>query len=110
MTNHRRVLVSEIDEARLNVEIVARCDKRTPVFQITNLGEKWPRTGTIGLYRSGGSAKLTERRVRLANSQQMIFKARQGSKSAASEVGLWLNPAWAKRGFAYDSSINCSTS
>jgi len=106
----RPVIVSEIDEHRLNVEIVARCVRRTPVFQVTNLGDKWPRTGTIGIYRKDGSAKLSERRVRLANSQQMTFKARQGGKSAAGEVGLWLDPAWAKRGFAYDSRINCSTS
>ena len=108
--NDRRVLVSEIDEQKLNVEIVARCDRRTPVFQVTNLGDKWPRTGTIGIYLKEGSAKLSERRVRLANSQQMTFKARQGGKSAAGEVGLWLDPTWAKRGFAYDSRINCSTS
>lgn len=106
----RRGIVSEIDEHRLNVEIVARCDQQTPVFQVTNLGDKWPRTGTIGIYRKDGAAKLSERRVRLANSQQMIFMARQRGKSTAGEVGLWLDPAWAKRGFAYDSRINCSTS
>ncbi|MFP6732987.1 MAG: hypothetical protein VB959_04010 [Rhodospirillales bacterium] len=107
---NRRVIVSAIEDAMLNVEIVARCDKRTPVFQVTNLGDKWPRTGTIGIYRKDGRTKLSERRVRLANSQQMTFMARQVGKSAAGEVGLWLNPAWSKRGFAYDSKINCSTS
>ena len=107
---NRRVVVSAIEEVKLNVEIVARCDAKTPVFQVTNLGDKWPRTGVIGIYGNGGGAKLSERRVRLANSQQMTFKARQGGKSAAGGVGLWLDPAWAKRGFAYDSRINCSTS
>ena len=109
-TPDRGFIVSEIDEDRLNVEIIARCDRRTPVFQVTNLGDRWPRTGTIGIFAEDGNAKLTQRRVRLANSQQMIFKARQGGKSAAGEVGLWLDPAWAKRGFAYDSRITCSTS
>jgi len=104
------VQVSEISETELNIEIVAKCIKKTPVFQVTNLGSKWPRSGAIGIYRTVGKTKMTERRVRLANSQRMTFKAWQNGKPATGEVGLWLDPAWTRRGFAYDSRITCSAS
>lgn len=92
---------------KLDIEVSARCDNSTVVFQVTNLGEKWPRLGTINIYRTEGKALLVKRRLKLANSQQATFKVRD-RKHKNDPVGLWLSPSWSNREFKYDAKITCS--
>jgi len=107
--NAHQTILSAVEEGRLNVEIVASHNAKTPVFQVINRGDRWPRTGTVGIYWESRTS-LTERRVRPANSQQMVFKARYHGKSAAGEFAPWPFPASAKRGFDCNLKINCRTS
>ena len=100
--------VSSISEARLEVEVTARCDGDTPTFQVTNLGQRWPRLAAISIHRTKGNALVSKRRMRLANSQQATFKIRKRGKALKGEIGLFVQPSWSKRGFKYDSRIRCS--
>ncbi len=100
--------VAEVTGNRLDLEINATCDGPTPVFQVTNLGDKWPRLAAISIYRTSGKAMVSKRRMKLANSQQATFKIRKRGKALKGEIGLFVQPSWSKRGFKYDSRIRCS--
>lgn len=104
----KEVRVAEVSEGRLDLEINARCDGRTPIFQITNLGDKWPRLAAISLYRTNGKAMVTKRRMKMDSSQQATFKMRKRGKALKGEIGMFIQPSWTKRGFKYDSKIRCS--
>ncbi|MDP6925614.1 MAG: hypothetical protein QGG84_00820, partial [Rhodospirillales bacterium] len=52
--------IASITKHDLSVEINAKCDKTTTIFQLTNLGEKWPRLGTINIYRIEDKALLSK--------------------------------------------------
>jgi hypothetical protein len=93
--------------ANLDVEVTATCDKSTAVFQITNLGDKWPRLGEINIFRVQGTSLLSKRRVRMANSQQATFRIRKRGGGTYGKVGLWISPSWQKRNFKYDAIISC---
>ena len=99
--------VSSINEARLEVEVTARCDGATPTFQVTNLGKKWPRLAAISIHRTKGNALVSKRRMKLANSQQATFKIRKRGKALKGEIGIFVQPSWAKRPFRYDTKIRC---
>jgi len=99
--------VSSISEARLEVEVTARCDDDTPTFQVTNLGKKWPRLAAISIHRTKGNALVSKRRLKLANSQQATFKIRKRGKALKGEIGIFVQPSWAKRPFRYDTKIRC---
>tara|TARA_B100000315_G_scaffold250073_1_gene282307 strand:+ start:269 stop:1063 length:795 start_codon:yes stop_codon:yes gene_type:complete len=99
--------VSSINEAKLDVEVTARCDGDTPTFQVTNLGKKWPRLAAISIHRTKGNALVSKRRMKLANSQQATFKIRKRGKALKGEIGIFVQPSWAKRPFRYDTTIRC---
>ena len=105
----RTANVSEVTGKSLDVEISAKCDAGTPVFQVTNLGDKWPRLAAINIYRTNNKAMVTKRRMWLDNSQQATFRMRKRGQPLAGEVGMWIDPSWHKRGFKYDSKIICSS-
>jgi len=100
---------SEVTGEKLDLEISAKCDGRTPVFQVTNLGDRWPRLGAINIYRTDGKAMVTKRRMKLDTSQQATFKVRKRGKALAGEIGMWIQPSWTDRPFQYDSKITCSS-
>jgi len=100
--------VAAVSGKRLKIEVTAKCDKDAALFQITNLGEKWPRLGEINIYRVNGKSLLSKRRVRMANSQQATFKIRKRGGGSYGNVGIWISPSWEKRAFVYDAKINCS--
>lgn len=99
--------IAAISEARLDVEITARCDGDMPIFQVTNLGEIWPRLAAISIHRTNGNALVSKRRIKLSNSQQATFKVRKRGKALRGEIGIFIQPAWAKRAFRYDTKIRC---
>lgn len=98
--------VEAIEGKELNVEVAAICEGKIATFQITNLGELWPRLAEISIYRTDTSGKVTQRRMRMTNSQQMIFKVPEASKDAG-EVGIFIEPTWYDRVFRYDATIKC---
>ena len=99
--------IASIVEAKLDVEVTARCDGDTPTFQVTNLGDKWPRLAAISIHRTDGNALVSKRRMKLANSQQATFKIRKRGKALRGEIGIFVQPSWAKRPFRYDTKIRC---
>ena len=101
------VRTASIASEKLDIEVTARCDNSTAIFQVTNLGDKWPRLGTINIYRTEEKALLIKRRLKLANSQQATFKIKD-RKHRNDPVGLWLSPSWTKRKFKYDAKITCN--
>ena len=92
---------------QLDIEVTAKCDKDSAIFQITNLGNKWPRLGEIYVYKIDGKALLSKRRVRMGNSQQATFRIRKRGGGSYGPVGLWVSPSWDKRAFKYDATITC---
>lgn len=102
-------VVASVSDGALELEIVARCVSGAPVFQITNLGDKWPRLAAVNIYNTNDKSSLTKRRMRLVNSQQATFGVpkKKLRKLKVKEVGLWIEPSWTKRKFVYDSKIAC---
>lgn len=98
--------VETIEGKELSVEVAALCEGKIATFQITNLGELWPRLAEISIYRTDTNGKITQRRLRMTNSQQMIFKVPEASKDAG-EVGVFIEPTWYERVFRYDATIKC---
>ncbi len=98
--------VAAIAGQELSVEVSALCEGKTAAFQITNLGDLWPRLAEVSIFRTDTNGKIIQRRLRMANSQQMIFKV-PNSASDAGEVGIFVEPSWYDRDFKYDATIKC---
>jgi len=99
--------VAEISEKSLELEVTAQCDKGVTIFQITNLGDKWPRLASINIYRTKNKGLVSKRRMKLGNSQQATFKISQKKVKRGTELGIWVEPAWVTRPFKYDAKITC---
>ena len=99
--------VASIDDGDFQLEVSAQCKNGEAVFQVTNVGEKWPRLGAISIHRTDTDALLSKRRMRLNNSQQATFRVRKSQVADVGEVGLWIEPSWFDRKFHYDAKIVC---
>ena len=106
-TRTKAIQVAAISSEQFDIEVTAKCVKDTAVFQITNLGDKWPRLGEINIYKIDGKTLLSKRRVRMRNSQHATFKIRKRSGGSYGAVGLWVSPSWDKRAFNYDARVIC---
>ncbi len=99
--------VFEVREGTLNLEVVSTCDKGVAKFQVTNLGDKWPRLAAINIYRTDNKTLISRRRMKLKNSQQVTFQVSPGKAGETGDVGIWVEPSWTKRAFKYDSINSC---
>ena len=99
--------VKAIEGQELSLEVAALCQDGVPAFQITNLGDRWPRLGEVSIFRTDTNGKLTQRRIRMSNSQQMLFKVPDEISKDAVEVGIFIEPSWYDRKFSYDAKIKC---
>lgn len=99
--------VKAVEGRELELEVAAICEGKTPAFQITNLGDRWPRLAEISIFRTDTNGMITQRRMRMTNSQQMIFKVPTELAQDAGEVGIFVKPSWYDRVFGYDATINC---
>ncbi|MDD9876969.1 MAG: hypothetical protein OXR84_05955 [Magnetovibrio sp.] len=92
----------------LNLDIEGSCKDGDVTFKVNNLGKRWPKSGTIGIYRLGSGApqKISARHMRLAAGQLATFKVK-ASKNPTGRLGLWIEPSWAKRPFAFDAEVAC---
>lgn len=107
-TSNTNTQVATLTGDKFDVEVSASCSKQGVSFQVTNLGEKWPRLSTINIYRTDTKGVISKRRMRLVNSQQATFRVRGKKAEDVGEVGIWVEPSWFKRTFKYDAKINCS--
>ena len=99
--------VAAVEGKELSLEVAAMCHDGAPAFQVTNLGDRWPRLGEISIYRTDTKSMLTQRRVRMINSQQLLFKVPNEQAKDAGEVGIFIEPSWYDRPFAYDAKLKC---
>ena len=96
-----------VEKQELAVKISATCRDGLAVFQITNLGNKWPRLGEISLYRTDTNGMLSQRRARMVEGQEMLVTVPAHVARGIGEVGLYIEPAWYSRKFEYDARISC---
>jgi hypothetical protein len=96
-----------IEGQDLALEIAPVCLKGIPAFQVTNLGERWPLTAEVSLYRIDTNAKLSQRRVRLSNGQQLMFRVPEEASQSVEEVGIFIAPGWYNREFTLDARARC---
>lgn len=90
----------------LQMEITSTCTEKGALFRIINRGDKWPRNGVLRVYFADDKSNLTERRIRLAPNQKVSFVI-DDNKSGGRPVGIWVEPEWYKREFAYDAKSDC---
>lgn len=96
-----------IEGKELSLEVNAICEGVVPTFQITNLGERWPRLAEISIYRTDTNGMVTQRRLRMTNSQQMVFKLPDNISQDGAEFGIFVQPSWYERAFQYDATVKC---
>ena len=58
-TRTKAIQVAAISSEQFDIEVTAKCGKDMAVFQITNLGDKWPRLGKINIYKIDSKTLLS---------------------------------------------------
>jgi hypothetical protein len=106
-TNPPQEEAKAVEKQELSVDVSASCRNGLAVFQVTNLGNKWPRLGEISLYRTDTNGMLSQRRVRMIEAQEMSITVPADVARGAGEVGLYIEPAWYPRKFEYDARVSC---
>ena len=93
----------------LKMEIMTNCQNGTALFRVRNAGEAWPKMSNFVIYHVGkdGKTLIAKRAMRLKDGQRASFKVSM-DKYPDGELGLWVEPGWYKRDFAYDATVNCS--
>lgn len=97
-------LAQASDPVRLAV--TASCDGGFALFTVVNEGELWPQMSKISVYRTDGRTLVSQRSIRMTKGQRMSFKVK-GSPASPVELGIWIEPSWYQRDFAYDAKIVC---
>lgn len=92
----------------LRLKVATSCENGSSVFKITNAGENWPKSSIFAIYRLSGETKqvISSRRMRLKGNQTSSFRIK-ASKNPTGELGLFIDPSWYKRKFAYDAVARC---
>lgn len=95
-----------VKKTLLKIDIRSGCTSKGVVFKIVNRGKKWPRTARLKLFNVDDNTLISERRLRLASLQQVSFivsdKVNQGRR-----IGVWVEPDWYERPFAFDAERDC---
>lgn len=97
-------LAQTSDPVRLAV--TASCDGGFALFTVVNEGELWSQMSKISVYRTDGRVLVSQRSIRMTKGQRMSFKVK-GSPASPVELGIWIEPSWYQRDFAYDAKIVC---
>ena len=92
----------------LKMEIMTNCQNGTALFRVRNAGEAWPKTSNFVIYHLGkdGKTLIAKRAMRLKDGQRASFKISMDNYPVG-ELGLWVEPGWYKRDFAYDATVSC---
>ena len=96
------------DHLEIKLDITARCEGGDAQFEIVNKGERWAGMAMVSIVRTDNNAVITQREMRMAAGQRMVFRAREAPDDIG--VGLRIEPSWYKRPPALDSIIMCLTS
>ena len=97
-------LAQASDPVRLAV--TASCTGGFALFTVVNEGELWSQMSKISVYRTDGRTLVSQRSIRMTKGQRMSFKVK-GSPASPVELGIWIEPSWYQRDFAYDAKIVC---
>ncbi|MCC7016331.1 MAG: hypothetical protein IT564_03900 [Rhodospirillales bacterium] len=89
----------------MQLDIAAKCEGADAQFEIVNKGEKWAGMAKVALLRADNHAVISERTLRMAAGQRVVFRAREAPDAIG--VGLWIEPEWYKREFVFDAVIHC---
>lgn len=98
---------SLVQGKELSLDVAPVCQNGVPGFQVTNLGERWPHIAEVILFRTDTDGKISLRRVRMINSQQMLFKVPESEAKDVDEAAIFVKPSWYQRAFAYDARSKC---
>lgn len=92
----------------LQLDISTSCENGNSVFKVTNRGSTWPKSSVFAIYRMGNETKevVSFRRMRLNPNQSSTFRI-NASKNPTGQLGMYVDPAWYKRDFAYDATVRC---
>lgn len=100
------VNLAQAGAGAVNLEIKSLCVNGIATFKIFNRGERWPRMGTLKVYRveSDGLKAVSERKMRFAQGQTASFRMK---KAGADKMALYVEPSWYERPFQQDAEIQC---
>lgn len=90
----------------VRLAVTASCDGGFALFTVVNEGELWSQMSKISVYRTDGRTLVSQRSIRMTKGQRMSFKVK-GSPASPVELGIWIEPSWYQRDFAYDAKIVC---
>lgn len=90
----------------VRLAVTASCDGGFALFTVVNEGELWSQMSKISVYRTDGRTLVSQRAIRMTKGQRMSFKVK-GSPASPVELGIWIEPSWYQRDFAYDAKIVC---
>lgn len=90
----------------VRLAVTASCDGGFALFTVVNEGELWSQMSKISVYRTDGQTLVSQRSIRMTKGQRMSFKVK-GSPANPVELGIWIEPSWYQRDFAYDAKIVC---
>jgi len=92
----------------LKIEVSTSCANGVARFKVKNTGPVWPKAGSFSVYRIDGNKKyvVSSRRLRLKKGQIVSFAVKK-SKNPTGNLGLFVEPSWYDRPFAYDATLHC---
>jgi len=92
----------------VQLDISTSCENGNAIFKVTNRGGAWPKSSIFAIYRMGNETKevVSSRRMRLNPNQSSTFRIK-ASKNPTGQLGMYVDPAWYKREFAYDATVRC---
>lgn len=90
----------------VRLAVTASCEGGFALFTVVNEGELWLQMSKISVYRTDGRTLVSQRSIRMTKGQRMSFKVK-GSPASPVELGIWIEPSWYQRDFAYDAKIVC---
>lgn len=100
------VNLAQAGAGAVNLDIKSLCVNGVATFKIFNRGERWPRMGTLKVYRvePDGLKPVSERKMRFAQGQTASFRMK---KAGENKMALYVEPSWYERSFQQDAEIQC---
>jgi hypothetical protein len=104
----QKASVASVGSGMVRLDVTTACENGETVFKVHNRGEDWPKASIFGIYRLGGDNQqvVSSRRMRLKADQTSTFRI-DANKNPTGQLGLFVDPSWYKRGFAYDATVRC---
>lgn len=93
-------------DVQVNLQVVTACVDGNATFKITNVGDAWPRLGTLKVMKitDAGVEPLVQRQMRFVAGQGASFRFRQ---AVGDRIALFVDPSWYERPFKFDAMVAC---